>query len=103
MGLVLGLGMILARGALFGSGVCFGPSFAFVGGLVFFEADVIVVEEEVLRARPVSLNSQCGSPAGGLSRQVRWLPSSVRSPRAPACPSGTIKQAWSFSGDVPAV
>jgi len=44
----------LGCGALFRAGVGFGPGFAFVGGLEFFKADVIAVEEEVLCARPVA-------------------------------------------------
>jgi len=44
----------LGCGAVFGAGVGLGPGFAFVGGLVFFEADVVVVEDEVFCAGPVA-------------------------------------------------
>ena len=44
----------LGCGAFFGAGVCFGPGFASVSGLVFFEADVVGIEDEALDARPVA-------------------------------------------------
>src|SRR5580700_3351513 len=37
------------------AGICFDPALALVGGLIFFEPNVIAIEDEVFDSRPVAL------------------------------------------------